>query len=635
MPRSGTLVICVQNLDCSGANQVVLNLVEGKMHEGNVVVLSPKSGPFAVKFLDQGASVRIGSVSNLLNDVKDIFCLICNTIMTANIVVEMAGEEFPTVWILHEWWDDEMIKESLRIRNYKDLTLETVKEAMKVASRVVCVCDSQKQLYHPDAPSSVIFVGVPDPCKRLGTDILPSNLPVGRKSNVFTFLCLGIICPRKNQLWTIRLFKAFAADRQDVRLQIVGARYIRDYEIEYLDQIKKEIGDDPRIEIHDVTHEVDQFFKEADALILTSLNEVTPMVISEAMSWGIPVLSTNIAGIKEMYHDGVEGFHFSPGDKKKALKAMKRVYQDDKLRHQMGIQGRARFETTFDLSIMVESYRQIVLAVAPPVILIDMDGVLVDWDKGFLEEWKGKTTVDRSQSYYMEKCVPESYQKEAELLFHQSGFFLNLPWMEGAQQAIQEMKQEGLQVYLCTSPLVTSKYCAQEKLEWVRIHLGESWVDKVILCQDKSKVKGDILIDDKPYDFLAPNRKHNKASWRQIIFDAPYNRQLRLPRLNRWSEWKKLVYGVLGSSLSDETLQKLSEIPRAPSPISVSMDDDDESQEESIHAQRFLSMNEVSPSDTDEKRNLEEDDDEDHTSTNSLDIVRNLLRMISIQRIFV
>lgn len=110
---------------------------------------------------------------------------------------------------------------------------------------------------------------------------------------------------------------------------------------------------------------------------------------------------------------------------------------------------------------------------------------------------------------------------------------------------------------------------------------------------------------------------------------------MRLPRLNRWSDWKKLVYGVLGSSLSDETLQKLSEIPRAPSPISVSMDDDDESQEESIHAQRFLSMNEVSPSDTDEKRNLEEDNDEDHTSTNSLDIVRNLLRMISIQRIFV
>lgn len=43
MPRSGTLVICVQNLDYSGANQVVLNIVSGRMHESNVVVLSPTS----------------------------------------------------------------------------------------------------------------------------------------------------------------------------------------------------------------------------------------------------------------------------------------------------------------------------------------------------------------------------------------------------------------------------------------------------------------------------------------------------------------------------------------------------------------------------------------------------------------
>lgn len=39
MPRSGTLVICVQNLDFSGANQVVLNIVAGRMHERYLCVL--------------------------------------------------------------------------------------------------------------------------------------------------------------------------------------------------------------------------------------------------------------------------------------------------------------------------------------------------------------------------------------------------------------------------------------------------------------------------------------------------------------------------------------------------------------------------------------------------------------------
>ena len=45
MPRAGTLVICVQNLDYSGANQVVLNIISGRTHESNVVVLSPKRMP--------------------------------------------------------------------------------------------------------------------------------------------------------------------------------------------------------------------------------------------------------------------------------------------------------------------------------------------------------------------------------------------------------------------------------------------------------------------------------------------------------------------------------------------------------------------------------------------------------------
>lgn len=59
--------------------------------------------------------------------------------------------------------------------------------------------------------------------------------------------------------------------------------------------------------------------------------------------------------------------------------------------------------------------------------------------------------------------------------------------MEGALKAIHEMESEGLQLYLCTSPVKGSVYCAQEKLNWIVEHLGEEWLDKAILCQDKVK----------------------------------------------------------------------------------------------------------------------------------------------------
>ena len=86
MPRSGTLVIACQNLDFSGANQVVLNIVTGTMHEGNVVILAPKLGPFASRFVEVGAAVRTGNLLDLLKEIRDVFCIVCNTIMTAPYV---------------------------------------------------------------------------------------------------------------------------------------------------------------------------------------------------------------------------------------------------------------------------------------------------------------------------------------------------------------------------------------------------------------------------------------------------------------------------------------------------------------------------------------------------------------------
>jgi glycosyltransferase involved in cell wall biosynthesis len=73
------------------------------------------------------------------------------------------------------------------------------------------------------------------------------------------------------------------------------------------------------------------------------------MVISEAMSWGIPILSTNIAGIPEMFTDGLEGFLFSPGDNKTAINGMRELVENPAKRRLMGLAGAARFASTFDL----------------------------------------------------------------------------------------------------------------------------------------------------------------------------------------------------------------------------------------------------------------------------------------------
>ncbi len=81
-----------------------------------------------------GAAIRVGNISRLLEEIRDVFCIVCNTIMTADTVVEISRRPHPVVWIIHEWWDDDMIVKNLSMRNIANLTLATVKEALAKAS---------------------------------------------------------------------------------------------------------------------------------------------------------------------------------------------------------------------------------------------------------------------------------------------------------------------------------------------------------------------------------------------------------------------------------------------------------------------------------------------------------------------
>jgi hypothetical protein len=45
------------------------------------------------------------------------------------------------------------------------------------------------------------------------------------------------------------------------------------------------------------------------------------------------------------------------------------------------------------LNEQIENYRQLLFEVAPPIVLVDMDGVLVDWDSGTYSRQASSLTV--------------------------------------------------------------------------------------------------------------------------------------------------------------------------------------------------------------------------------------------------
>src|SRR5690606_38109808 len=66
----------------------------------------------------------------------------------------------------------------------------------------------------------------------------------------------------------------------------------------------------------------DELLKNADVYILPSYNEGLPISILEAMSFGLPIISTNVGGIPQVVNNNFNGFIIQPGDKDAIQKSL-------------------------------------------------------------------------------------------------------------------------------------------------------------------------------------------------------------------------------------------------------------------------------------------------------------------------
>jgi 5'-nucleotidase len=166
------------------------------------------------------------------------------------------------------------------------------------------------------------------------------------------------------------------------------------------------------------------------------------------------------------------------------------------------------------------------------IILVDQDGVLANFELACLEAWRERypdlpfvpmnerTTHDIKVQY---ETLGEGFVKKMRDIIHGDGFYANLQPIDGAVEAMKEMRQDGYTVFICTAPARNTR-CIAEKAEWIGKNLGLDWIEQLIATRDKTLVYGDVLIDDKPKitGLVTPHFQH-------ILFDQPYNRQETRP----------------------------------------------------------------------------------------------------------
>jgi glycosyltransferase involved in cell wall biosynthesis len=83
-------------------------------------------------------------------------------------------------------------------------------------------------------------------------------------------------------------------------------------------------------------------YRDADVFCLPSFAEGLPVVLMEAMSTELPVVTTHIAGIPELVVDGRTGMLVSPGRPDQLADALEQLAADPATRSRLGRAGRAR-----------------------------------------------------------------------------------------------------------------------------------------------------------------------------------------------------------------------------------------------------------------------------------------------------
>lgn len=177
------------------------------------------------------------------------------------------------------------------------------------------------------------------------------------------------------------------------------------------------------------------------------------------------------------------------------------------------------------------------------IILVDLDGPLADLEGEFLRRWKQKfpgeffVPFEQRKNFFLREDYPEELREKTNEILREDGFFANLPIVPGAREAILTLRATRYTIFLCTSDIFANKTGLRDKRTWVQKYLGEDFAKAMIFTRDKTLIRGDYLIDDRPavQGALEP-------AWEHVIFDQPFNRDVvNKKRINiDWSNWKEL-----------------------------------------------------------------------------------------------
>lgn len=175
----------------------------------------------------------------------------------------------------------------------------------------------------------------------------------------------GFIYDLKNVLYLVQAIAYLAKKYPHIRLRVAGGVRDREYYNRCVSFVAEQ-GISKNVDFLGAMS-VDEMAEEqskASIVALTSKQENAPVIISEGMAAGNPVVATNVGGVAEMVADGESGFVVELDDVGTLAGRIDQLLCDEDLRKRMGEAGKAiamqRFRRSVVVGKSVDYYREIV-----------------------------------------------------------------------------------------------------------------------------------------------------------------------------------------------------------------------------------------------------------------------------------
>lgn len=189
---------------------------------------------------------------------------------------------------------------------------------------------------------------------------IPKTLPKSYISKIFTIGSSGRLFPIKDYTLMIEIAKIVSGKSKNVRFILAGDGPERNK----LQSLILKYGLHKSFILIGHKENMDDFYKDLDLYINTSIHEGIPMSILEAMSYDLPVIAPNVGGISEIIDDGVEGYLIDSRNPNHFAERCIRLFKNRQLRAKMSQAVREKVIKEFSMEQMAEKYYNLYRSIA-------------------------------------------------------------------------------------------------------------------------------------------------------------------------------------------------------------------------------------------------------------------------------